>query len=94
MIQNRCVTRPSSFQDQYYPRGKTPLASRASNLEVGTVAVLEAVIAVVSAEVIEVDSEEVPEAVSVAETEVDSEVATEAASVAHQEAVSECRRIN
>jgi len=41
-----------------------------------------------------VDSEEVPEAVSVAETEVDSEVATEAASVAHQEAVSECRRIN
>jgi hypothetical protein len=88
------VTRPSSFQDQYYPRERILLANRASNLEEGTVAVLEAVIAVVSAEVIEVDSEEVPEAVSVAETEVDSGVAIEAASVAHQEAVSECRRIN
>ena len=93
-IQSKCVIRLSSFLDQYYPRERTHLASRASNQEVETVVASEAVTAVVSAEVIEADSEEVLEAVSVVETEVDSVVATEVASVVHQEAVSDCKRIN
>ena len=88
------MTRLSSFPDQYYPRERTLLVNRASNLEVETVAVSEAETVVVSVEVIEEDSEEVPVAASVVETEADSVEVTEVASVVHQEAVSECRRIN
>ena len=88
------MTRPSSFLDQYYPRERTHLDSRASNQEVATVVASEAVIAAVSVEVIEVDSEEVLVAASVVETEVVSVAVTEVASVAHPEAVSECKRIN
>jgi hypothetical protein len=89
------VIRLSSYLDQYCPRERTHLDSKASNLEVVTAVVSEAVIAVVSAEVTEADSEEDLAAGSVVETEVDSEAAIEAASVVeHQEAVSECKRIN
>lgn len=88
------MTRLSSYPDQYYPRTRNLLVNRASNLEVETVAVSGAVTVVVSAEVIEEDSEEVPVAAPAAVTEADSVEAIEVASVVHQEAVSECRRIN
>ena len=92
-IQNKCVTRPSSCPDQYYLRERTHLASKVLNLE--ALVALEAGIAAVSVEVIEVVASEaatvvVSEAASAVGTEVVSVAEIEVASVVvHQEAVSE-----
>lgn len=89
------MIRLSSFQDQYFPRERTHLASRVSNQEVEIAVALEVATVVVSVEVTEADSEEVLAADSVVETEADPVEATEVASVVvHQEAVSDCKRIN
>lgn len=94
-IQSKYVIRLSSFQDQYFPRERTHLASRVSNQEVEIAVALEVATVVVSVEVTEADSEEVLVADSVVETEADPVEATEVASVVvHQEAVSDCKRIN